>query len=324
MQVLLGKRNNERSERRGSTEEKKNFVPNEIFKHYLYKFPGSPKSPPAAHTKMVKIGMDRFSDDEALERKEDSEKELETKREEISKCKLIEELGEMKEDMKKNREVMEESFRQLSLNVIGTGYESKVEEIRKFVRMKCVFEEVRMRKKYEEAKKTWDDKVLTEIHKEAIEIEKAQKESIMQGVEMIQRLGKEKQGEDIESRLKAKVEELDAERKEKENKEKWELVEKIEKIKEDLIENRENVEVFLRLADTYEKGIEEENKIEEIRKFVKKNSKYLEELMIKKIKEVKETGKELGSDTIENSSWMIDSYKKKIDRCKRELEEIIR
>ena len=147
---------------------------------------------------------------------------------------------------------------------------------------------------------------------------------MMKGVEMIQRLGKEKQGEDIESRLKAKVEELDAERKEKENKEKWELVEKIEKIKEDLIENRENVEVFLRLADTYEKGIEEESKIEEIRKFVKKNSKYLEELMIKKIKEVKETGKELGSDTIENSSWMIDSYKKKIDRCKRELKEIIR
>ena len=41
------KRKSKKSEGRGGAEEK-NFVPNENSKHYLYKFPGSPKSPPAA------------------------------------------------------------------------------------------------------------------------------------------------------------------------------------------------------------------------------------------------------------------------------------
>ena len=67
MQVLFGKRKSEKSERRGSAEEK-NFVPNEISKHYLYKFPGSPKSPPAAVPKMVKIEMKDFSDEELEKR----------------------------------------------------------------------------------------------------------------------------------------------------------------------------------------------------------------------------------------------------------------
>ena len=117
--------------------------------------------------------MDRFSDDEALERKEDSNKEL-------SKCELIKELGEIGETMKKNREIMEESFRQAKSYVKGASDESKVEEIRKFVRAECVSKEVRMRKKYEEAKKVRDEEELIEVIKEAIEIEKAQKESIMQ------------------------------------------------------------------------------------------------------------------------------------------------
>ena len=64
---MFGKRKSEKSERRGSAEEK-NFVPNEISKHYLYKFPGSPKSPPAAVPKMVKIEMKDFSDEELEKR----------------------------------------------------------------------------------------------------------------------------------------------------------------------------------------------------------------------------------------------------------------
>merc|ERR1712082_577590 len=47
---------------------RKNVVPNEIFRHYLYKFPGSPKSPPAAVPKMVKIEMKDFSDEELEKR----------------------------------------------------------------------------------------------------------------------------------------------------------------------------------------------------------------------------------------------------------------
>merc|ERR1712112_69664 len=86
------------------------------------------------------------SDDEALEKKENSDKE-------IDKCELIKELGEIGETMKKNREIMEERFRQAKSKVKGEWYENKVEETRKFVREKCVSEEVHMRRKYEEAKK---------------------------------------------------------------------------------------------------------------------------------------------------------------------------
>ena len=64
---MFRKRKSKKSERRGSAEEK-NFVPNEISKHYLYKFPGSPKSPPAAVPKMVKVEIKSFSDEE-LEKK---------------------------------------------------------------------------------------------------------------------------------------------------------------------------------------------------------------------------------------------------------------
>ena len=67
---MFGKRKSKKSERRGSAEEK-NFVPNEISKHYLYKFPGSPKSPPAAVPKMVKIEMKGFSDEELEKRFEE-------------------------------------------------------------------------------------------------------------------------------------------------------------------------------------------------------------------------------------------------------------
>ena len=77
--------------------EEVNFLGRRISRGYL-QVSRIPQSPPAAHTKMVKINMDSFSDDEALARKEDSDKELEVKIEglrdskEISKCELVEEL----------------------------------------------------------------------------------------------------------------------------------------------------------------------------------------------------------------------------------------
>ena len=47
---------------------RKNYVLYKIFRSYLYKFPGSPKSPPAAVPKMVKINVKDFSNEELEKR----------------------------------------------------------------------------------------------------------------------------------------------------------------------------------------------------------------------------------------------------------------
>ena len=120
--------------------------------------------------------MDRFSDDEALERKEDNDEELVVDSKE--KEKLIENLGEIEEAMKKYRENTEEGIRQLYENVKGTGYESKAEEVRKFVKESYDAAEKQMSMKYEYAKETGDESML----EEAIVVVKTQDESIKQGM----------------------------------------------------------------------------------------------------------------------------------------------
>ena len=131
-----------------------------------------------------------------------------------------------------------------------------------------------------------------EIGNEDIEIEKAHRESIMQGVEMIQ-AKVEKELKVIEYRkVQKEIREMNEvqkkmKEKEKENKAKWELVEKLE---EDIIETRDIMEVVLRQADACVKSTGEESRIEEIRKNVKHNSEFWEAYMSKKIKDAKETG----------------------------------
>ena len=71
--------------------------------------------------------MDRFSDDEALERKEDRDEKLVIDSKEKEKCEVIEILEKIKGAMKENRENWEADLRQAYEYVKGKEEESKIE-----------------------------------------------------------------------------------------------------------------------------------------------------------------------------------------------------
>ena len=135
-----------------------------------------------------------------------------------AKCELVEKLEKLEGIIKENRENMEAVLRQADEYVKGTGEESKIEEVRKYVKINCKLWEGFMSKKIKEFKETGkvdtefgdmieDGMYIVKEHKSWIEQGKMKLDKIFQ--DLVKKLEEEKSKDKTEEETK-KVEDIES------------------------------------------------------------------------------------------------------------------